>query len=80
MGILAHTAVLSHDRNVQERTVWIASDNRATVAWATKGLAMSLTARSHLLRINALTATLPATTIFLGPSMPWPTTPVDGGT
>ena len=53
-GVIAHKAVLSHDRDVSERTMWIASDNRAAVAWATKGSATSLAARSHLLRLNAL--------------------------
>ena len=53
-GVIAHTDVLAQDRDVRERTLWLASDNRAAVAWATKGSATSLAARSHLLRLNAL--------------------------
>ena len=53
-GVLAHNDVLALDRDVRERTMWLASDNRAAVAWATKGSATSLAARSHLLHMNAL--------------------------
>ena len=53
-GVIAHQEVLSSVRDVRERTIWIGSDNQAAVAWATKGSATSLAARSHLLRINAL--------------------------
>lgn len=53
-GVIAHADVLAQDRDVRERTIWLASDNRAAVAWATKGSATSLAARSHLLRVNAL--------------------------
>ena len=53
-GVLAHKAVLANLRDVRERTMWIGSDNRAAVSWATKGSATSLAARSYLLRVNAL--------------------------
>jgi hypothetical protein len=53
-GIIAHQDVLATTRDVRERTIWTASDNRAAVAWATKGSATSLAARSHLLRLNAM--------------------------
>ena len=53
-GVLAHTDVLTQDYNVRKRTIWLASDNRAAVAWATKGFATSLAARLHLLRLNAM--------------------------
>ena len=54
-GVVAHQDILAHTRDVTERTVcWVASDNRAAVAWATKGSATSLAARSHLLQLNAL--------------------------
>jgi hypothetical protein len=53
-GIIAHQDVLATTRDVRERTIWTASDNRAAVAWATKGSATSMAARSHLLRLNAM--------------------------
>ena len=53
-NVIAHTDVLAQDRNVRERTLWLASDNRPAVAWVTKGSATSLAACSHLLRFNAL--------------------------
>ena len=53
-GVIAHQELLRSVRDVRERTIWIGSDNQAAVAWATKGSATSLAARSHLLRINAL--------------------------
>jgi hypothetical protein len=53
-GILVHQDVLATTRDVRERTIWTASDNRAAVAWATKGSATSVAARSHLLRLNAM--------------------------
>jgi hypothetical protein len=51
-GIIAHKDVLAHD--IRERTIWIASDNRAAVSWATKGSATSLAARAYLFLYNAL--------------------------
>lgn len=53
-GVVAHKAVLASIRDVAERTVWIASDNQAAVAWSNKGSATSLAARAHLLRYTAL--------------------------
>ena len=53
-GVIAHTDVVARLRDVRERTLWIACDNRAAVAWATKGSATSLAARSHLLRFSAI--------------------------
>ena len=53
--MIAHKDVLAHTRDVlAERTIWLASDNRAAVAWSTKGSATSVTARASLLRFNAL--------------------------
>ena len=53
-GIIAHKDVLSSERDVRERTIWLASDNRAAVSWSTKGSATSLAARAYLLQYNAL--------------------------
>ena len=53
-GMIAHKDVLARSRDIAERTVWLASDNRAAVAWSTKGSATSVTARASLLRYNAL--------------------------
>lgn len=53
-GMIAHKDILAHSRNVAGRTIWLASDNRAAVAWSIKGSATSVTARAELLRYNAL--------------------------
>ncbi|KAI2509091.1 hypothetical protein MHU86_5339 [Fragilaria crotonensis] len=53
-GIIAHKDVLVHCHDVREHTIWIASDNRAAVAWSTKGSATSLAARAYLLQYNAV--------------------------
>ena len=53
-GVLAHQDLLCAKRDVRERTIWIASNNRAAVSWATKGSSTSMTARAHLLLLNAL--------------------------
>ena len=53
-GMIAHKDVAASAFDVRERTFWIASDNRAAVAWSTKGSASSLAARAYLLRLNAL--------------------------
>jgi hypothetical protein len=37
-GTIAHKEVLASARHVQERTLWIAGDNRASLAWANKGV------------------------------------------
>ena len=47
-GVIAHTDVVTRLRDVRERTLWIASDNRAAVAWATKGSATSLARRRSI--------------------------------
>jgi hypothetical protein len=53
-AILAHKAVLAANRHVHERTIWLASDNRAALSWANKGSATAVSARAYLLRLNAL--------------------------
>ena len=53
-GVIAHKEVLASAREVAECTMWLASDNRAAVSWATEGSSTSLAARAHLLRYNAL--------------------------
>jgi hypothetical protein len=51
---LTHRMVLSSDRHVAERTIWLNGDNRAAQCWATKGSATATTARAYLLRLGAL--------------------------
>ena len=53
-GTIAHKDVLAAARHVQERTIWLAGDNRASLSWATKGSATSSSAWAYLLRLNAL--------------------------
>lgn len=53
-GIIAHKDILAQAHDIGERTIWIASDNRTAVSWATKGSAISLAARAYLLQYNAL--------------------------
>ena len=53
-GMIAQKDILVHIRDVAERTMWLASNNRAAVSWSTKGSATSVTARAELLRYNAL--------------------------
>ena len=53
-AVIAHTGVLATHRDVRERTVWIASDNRAAISWSNKGSSTSLAARAHLLRYHPL--------------------------
>ena len=53
-GTIAHKAVLAHHHAVAERTLWVAGDNQASLAWATKGSATASSARAYLLRLNAL--------------------------
>jgi hypothetical protein len=50
---IAHKDVLVQHRATQERTLWIASDNRAAVSWGTKGSSTASSARAYLLRLNA---------------------------
>ena len=53
-GMIAHKDVLASHRDLAERTIWVASDNRAAVAWSQKGSSTSVAARAALLRFNAL--------------------------
>jgi hypothetical protein len=53
-GMIAHKDVAASSFDVRKRTLWIASDNCAVVAWSTKGSASSLAERAYLLRLNAL--------------------------
>ena len=50
---IAHKDVLARHRDVNERTIWLASDNKAAVSWATKGSSTSASARAYLLRLDA---------------------------
>ena len=54
MALIAHKDVLAQRHPVAERTLWMATDNRAALAWSTKGSATSTAARAYLLRYNAL--------------------------
>lgn len=56
-GTLAHKHALvqaTPREHLAERPIWLAGDNRASIAWATKGSATASTARAYLLRLNAL--------------------------
>lgn len=54
-GTLAHKHVLVQvTPDVAERPIWLGGDNRASLAWATKGSATASTARAYLLRLGAL--------------------------
>ena len=54
-GTLAHKHVLAIALpSIAERPIWLAGDNRASLAWATKGSSTSTAARAYLLRLNAL--------------------------
>ena len=55
-GTLAHKHILvqAADSQVAERPIWLAGDNRASLAWATQGSSTSITARAYLLRLGAL--------------------------
>ena len=53
-GMIAHKDVLAQAHDVRERTIWLASDNRAAVSWSTKGSATSVAARAYLLHFNTL--------------------------
>ena len=53
-AIIAHKDVIARTRPVVERTLWIATDNRAALAWSDKGSATATSARAYLLRLNAL--------------------------
>jgi hypothetical protein len=53
-GMIAHKDVLARTHDIRERTIWIAGDNRAAVAWSERGSSTSLAARAYLLQYNAL--------------------------
>jgi hypothetical protein len=54
-GTLAHKHVLTQVASVaDERPIWLAGDNRASLAWATKGSSTASSARTCLLRLNVL--------------------------
>ena len=54
MALIAHKDVLAQCHPVAERTMWIATDNKAALAWSNKGSATSTAARAYLLRFNSL--------------------------
>ena len=53
-AMIAHKDVLANAFPIAEKTLWMATDNRAALAWSSKGSATSGAARSYLLRFNAL--------------------------
>lgn len=53
-ALIAHKDVLATHVILAERTIWMATDNRAALAWSTKGSSTSVSARAHLLRMNAM--------------------------
>ena len=53
-ALIAHKDVLASYRPVAEQTIWTASDNRAALAWSTKGSSTSISARAYLLRFSAM--------------------------
>ena len=53
-ALLAHKDVLAQHQPVAERTLWMATDNRAALSWSTKGSATATSARAYLLRLNSL--------------------------
>lgn len=52
--MIAHKDVVAQHRDVGERALWMATDNRAALSWSAKGSATSTAARAYLLRYNAL--------------------------
>jgi hypothetical protein len=50
--MIAHKDVLTAYADVAEKTLWLATDNRAALAWSTKGSSTSIGPRSYLLRYN----------------------------
>jgi hypothetical protein len=53
-ALVAHKDVLALYAPVAERTVWMATDNRAALSWSDKGSSTSTSARAYLLRLNSL--------------------------
>ena len=53
-ALIAHKDVLAQQHPVAERTLWMATDNMAALAWSSKGSATATSARAYLLRLNSL--------------------------
>jgi hypothetical protein len=53
-AMIAHKDVLAHATAINERTLWLATDNRAALSWSDKGSSTSLGPRAYLLRFNSL--------------------------
>ena len=53
-AMIAHKNVLARTAPVAERTLWMATDNRAALPWSTKGSSTLTDARAFLLRLNSL--------------------------
>ena len=53
-ALIAHKVVIATHCPVAERTLWMATDNRAALAWSDKGSSTSTSARAYLLRLNSL--------------------------
>lgn len=53
-GMIAQKDIVAHASDVRERTIWIAGDNRAAIAWSDKGSSTSVATRAYLLQYNAL--------------------------
>ena len=53
-ALIAHKDVLARQHSVAERTIWVATDNRAALSWSDKGSSTSTAARAYLLRLNSL--------------------------
>ena len=54
-GTLAHKQIIVQALPTDaERPIWLGGDNRASLAWASKGSSTACTARAYLLRLGAL--------------------------
>jgi len=53
-AMIAQKDIVAHACDVRERTLWLAGDNRAAIAWSNKGSATSDATRAYLLQYNAL--------------------------
>jgi hypothetical protein len=53
-AMIAHKDVLATHTALAERTIWLATDNRAALLWSSAGSSTSVSARAHLLRLNAM--------------------------
>jgi hypothetical protein len=54
MALIAHKEVLAQRHPVAERTLWMATDNKAALLWSEKGSGTSTAARAYLLLYNSL--------------------------